>query len=217
LEYEIFDWSGKSKYWIDQHYIRFVLGVDPEFLLKKPILEKIWIAASVTPSSVLSGLFLWIKSSLKLCKNGNIDKPRFDEYGDSLFDGEKLDHRDRFRGQRNWVSEVFLYQFNATPKAAPALVNFLEWTNQKGVKVLATFPNLAKNTQYPIHRVQAVDSMIRTFYADLGVKVIGSSSEAMFPQDMYFDTNYHLMENGIYNRTILLIEKINTIGVEFGN
>jgi len=48
----------------------------------------------------------------------------------------------------------------------------------------------------------------------LGVTVIGKPSDAMFSQDMYFDTNYHLIEPGINKRTHLLIKEIES---EFDN
>ena len=108
----------------------------------------------------------------------------------------------------------YLYEFHDIIKAAPALEDFLKWSNHNGVHVIATFPNLAQNERYTTERALTVDSKIRSFYNGLGVTVIGTPSDAMFSQDMYFDTNYHMIEPGIKKRTHLLIKEIES---EFDN
>jgi hypothetical protein len=212
LEYEILDWGGKSKFWTDESFIRFVIGTDPDFIMGKSIHEKIWIAASVSPASALSGLKTLFKETFIKKTDTQSPVPVFDEFGDSLFDKDKLSHRNHFKTKIQRVSKAYLYEFQNIPKAAPALGNFLKWSNHNGVHVIATFPNLAQNERYTTERAFAIDSKIRSFYNELGVAVIGTPSDAMFPQDMYFDTNYHLMVHGINKRTNLLIKKI---GLEF--
>ena len=211
LEYEILDWGGKSKFWTDESFIRFVIGTDSNFILRKTIYEKICIAASVSPASALSGLKTLFKETFIKKTDIHSTPVGFDEFGDSLFDKNKL-KKNHFETKIQRASKSYLYEFNDIPKAAPALENFLEWANQNGVHVVATFPNLAQNERYTTERALAVDSKIRSFYRGFGVKVIGTPIDAMFPINMYFDTNYHLMEPGINQRTNVLIKKI---GLEF--
>jgi cytochrome c peroxidase len=84
----------------------------------------------------------------------------------------------------------------------------VQWAQNSGVKVVATFPNVAYNVAYNGPGTRETVESITRFYASIHVPVIGNAYDDMFPPDRFFDTNYHLMSDGVHDRTAQLIPKL---------
>lgn len=210
LEYEMLNWDGPSKYWVNQEFIRFVLGVDSQFIESKTLKEKIWIALSLPPSAILSGLNSWRRG---------VEVPGFDFfeeyniYGDSIENTESEKNRldGSWRKAVRATSKVYKDGVPQSPKASEAVGEFLGWANQRGVRVFATFPNLARNDDYTEKNAIAAARAVKEMFRPHGVEVLGSPNEAMLPQELYFDTHYHLTQEGVKQRTKMLIPKLSNL------
>jgi hypothetical protein len=204
LEYEILDWPGISPYWLDQSFLRFVMGVEPEFIESKPFIERLWTAYSMPPGAILSGLTSWV---------GGKEKIQFDFYedhnpfGDSIenISENKMKNLNVYDEKIREPSEVFLNGFTGEPKGSNDLEAFLRWANKHKVKVLATYPNLAANEKYSEHHIRNVETKIKGYYQDNGISPLGSVRKALYDQEWFYNTNYHLLSQGVAVRTAQLI------------
>lgn len=84
-----------------------------------------------------------------------------------------------------------------------AIVRFVEWAKAHQVAVLATWPN---TLHFDAYANDPVLPQIAKFYEDIGVPMMGTPQQAMVPLDELHNTQYHLNEKGIVNRTQRLIE-----------
>jgi hypothetical protein len=71
--------------------------------------------------------------------------------------------------------------------------------------VFATWPNTLFFREYAAN---SAFSKIRSFYGSLGVEVIGTPEDAMFPEELMGDTIYHLNRAGIAARTARLASSL---------
>lgn len=107
----------------------------------------------------------------------------------------------------NEKQRIALYQpidiaLNPGSRGASDIVDFVHWARAHEVRVIATWPN---TIDFPAYRRTKGFDLIAQFYQDLGVPVAGSPSIALFPREMFYDTQYHLDLDGIVQRTKLLI------------
>ena len=86
-----------------------------------------------------------------------------------------------------------------------ALASFVAWAQAHGVKVVATWPN---TIYFPAYRSASGFVEIENFYKTLSVPVIGQPQDAMYPTDLFHDTQYHLNARGISRRTTDMVDMI---------
>jgi hypothetical protein len=207
LEYEILDWPGISPYWLDQSFLRFVMGFDPKFIKEKPFIEKLWTAYSMPPGHILSGLTSWIRGGERI----NFDfYETHNQFGDSIqmTVQNKNKNLKAYEARIREPSEIFMTGFQGIPKGTKPVWEFLSWAENNNVKVLATYPNLARNEKYSPAENQRVSNQITEMYRRYKIKPIGSLEDSMYDQFLYYDTNYHLLVNGLEIRTKNLVKFI---------
>jgi len=86
-----------------------------------------------------------------------------------------------------------------------ALAAFIDWARSHDIKVVATWPN---TIYFPAYGFASGFLDIANFYKDLGVPVIGKPQDAMYPTDLFHDTQYHLNSTGISRRTSDMVAMI---------
>ncbi|MFN3231771.1 MAG: hypothetical protein ACE363_06375 [Alphaproteobacteria bacterium] len=92
-------------------------------------------------------------------------------------------------------------QFGPNNSGVQAIRDFVAWSREAGVEVLATWPNTIDFDVYD--DAPAIDQ-IKAFYRNLGVSIVGEPDIALFPASAFYDTQYHLDRPGIIKRTSLL-------------
>lgn len=204
LEYEILDWSGISPYWLDQSFLRFVMGVEPDFIKSKPFIERIWTAYSMPPGSVLSGLSSWVGGKERIQFNFF---ENHNEFGDSTPNTleNKMKNLSAYEARIREPSMIFISGFKGRPKGAAAVYDFLQWANENDVSVLAAYPNIAKNYLYSDNNVHNVDTKVRKIYSRFDIPILAPPKESMLDPAIFFDTNYHLLQSSIPERTRKLL------------
>ncbi len=83
--------------------------------------------------------------------------------------------------------------------------DFVQWCREKGVKVLATWPNQIWFDEYATTR-QAEWRSIKELYASIGVPLLGEQKDFKLDKFLFFDTHYHLNNEGVRVRTGKLME-----------
>ena len=82
---------------------------------------------------------------------------------------------------------------------------FIDWAKTNGVRVVATFPNLCAKPAYDSPKSQKAADEITAFFQSLGVPVVGNYREVLLPRSDFYDTCYHLTEEGAAARTHRLV------------
>jgi hypothetical protein len=86
-----------------------------------------------------------------------------------------------------------------------AIASFVDWARSHNIRVVATWPN---TIYFPAYRLTSGFSEITDFYKRLGIPVIGRPQDAMYPTDLFHDTQYHLNTTGISRRTSDMVAMI---------
>lgn len=96
------------------------------------------------------------------------------------------------------VQQPLAIHFDPASPGVRAIAKFIRETQQRHIAVFATWPN---TLLFPEYRDNPELAKIKTFYDTLGVPVIGTPEDAMFPPSLMGDTIYHLNRAGIAIRT----------------
>jgi hypothetical protein len=99
--------------------------------------------------------------------------------------------------------------FDPDSAGARAIAQFVGWAKAHHVTVFATWPN---TLYYPQYDHEAVFGQIRDFYRKMGVEVIGTPRDAMFPASLMGDSIYHPNQQGKLIRTAKLVETLRRDG-----
>jgi hypothetical protein len=207
LEYTLFDWGGGSKCWLDPTYIEYICSRDPGYLDALPAAHQPQVHFRVTNTHLLDALF---RSS-----NRTVDEmlPSIAEYRNA--NGDRTDNtrsmRPKLANHRERPLENLLEGMNSHPKGFGMIKDFIAWAGRNRVRVIATFPNMARNEAYDRSRLGETESTIREFYHGLGVPVIGSVEGTMFPVEDCYDSLFHLVDEAVLDRTTALVKLLEPI------
>jgi hypothetical protein len=202
LEYEILDWPGSNRQWLNQDFLRFVSSADPTYVRKMPNFDRVLMSYSMPPEAIIGGLLPRRSSE----SNVESFENEFNQWGDAITN--TLEKRSKDDSVQRAASETFANGLTASPKGTEIVLEFSRWCSANGVKVIATFPNLAQNASYSNDRIQSVEGIIRSMYAKCEIPMVGTPQQAMFDAECYFDTNYHLLDTFAIQRTELLIPEL---------
>ena len=131
------------------------------------------------------------------------------EYGDRT--DNTLEARPEVAPDRVQPLSQLLEGLGEAPRGFPALAEFIDWANKNNVHVLATFPNIARNSEYKDPVVNEIERKLIEFYNSKGVPVVGTLRGAMFPEEACYDTLYHLTTPAVERRTMELCQKISPL------
>jgi hypothetical protein len=185
-----------------------LFGCAADYFRQMSVLEKFEALLSLTPFRVFD--------VLAFRENAARQDRRTSPGNDGSNIAAKLRYGDRIAPDSEVIDETTqrrlqLYQpmtisMRSDAEGPRALASFVEWARAHGVKVVATWPNTIYFSAYG-SASGFVD--ITNFYKELGVPVIGRPQDAMYPTDLFHDTQYHLNVKGIAQRTTDMIAMIN--------
>jgi hypothetical protein len=84
----------------------------------------------------------------------------------------------------------------APPAFDPAIVGFLAWARNEGVKVVIGFPPLFEKPVYAGAAHKKAFAELDRRYASFGVPVLGRPADFFYPANYMYDTRYHLHSKG---------------------
>ncbi|MBV9388009.1 MAG: hypothetical protein JOZ78_16420 [Chroococcidiopsidaceae cyanobacterium CP_BM_ER_R8_30] len=85
------------------------------------------------------------------------------------------------------------------------IAEFARWCKQNKIKVIATWPNTMWFKAYEKPAYVQIFQAISKFYQDINVPIIGRYIDSMYDKSMFYDTYYHLNDEGVNIRTQQLI------------
>lgn len=207
LEYEMFDWDGNSPYWLDKNSMLMIASREREFLLSRPLLEQVHFLLRLSDTMIMN--LLWRSSAPPPeAQQTEFKMENWNSNGDEI--GNTTARKRQEISGNVWLGPLpcLIKGYSSTPKGFPIVESFVKWAQANGIRVLATYPNLARHPAYSAPAVVEAFATIHAFYGKLGVPVLGTASEAMVPAEECFDTPYHLTYEFIKPRTGRLLHDL---------
>jgi hypothetical protein len=93
-------------------------------------------------------------------------------------------------------------------KNADPIADFIRWCQKTGITVIAGYPAFLDFPEYHSGTEQAFFQSLGKYYHELGVPTLGEPSDFMFPKSMFFDTEYHLHDQGAVMMTDLVAQRL---------
>jgi hypothetical protein len=209
FEYELYTRGPIQMKGADSMFLDYLVARDPAYIRQFPLWEQ-WNTFMLTPNPrvklALENRFSGVPCAQHETNGGVYNADFINAWGDQTHQVPAAAHLGADISGR--LSGEHLRDFPAEPAGFPALALFCRWAQTNGIRVLATYPNLLDD---PLLRAPAAKSAvdrIAGFFAQLGVPVIGDYTDDLLPRDQFFDTCYHLTEEGALARTKRLVEKL---------
>lgn len=97
-------------------------------------------------------------------------------------------------------------RWSLTTDTKARLANFIQWTKNNDIKLIAGFPSVVDMGAYRQRKTQAFLTALTTFYQKKQVPLLGEPEDFMYDKSNFFDTSYHLHDLARKLRTQQLIE-----------
>jgi hypothetical protein len=207
FEYELYDWidvNWDSRRESDRvvrfniNYVDYVLAYEPT-LFRAMTWEKVKFFLSLPNRRLFEGVYQTALRSVKgkrsdlldqaagLNRNGDLDNVRVEQRPASAGLGDR--------------AKVLTLGLTPQPQGFAYLSAFLTWCREHQVKVVATWPNLLRQPEYDEPIARRSIERITEFFTQNGVPILGTYQEALLPEEQFFDTIYHLVEDAAIART----------------
>jgi hypothetical protein len=182
----------------------YFIGGDPSYLPHLDFPQQLQCIFSASPHSLLQPPPTKSKKYLsRLHKAREATRGRINEHGDRT--GHTLasmtSHQREVVAKLKPVSSLSLQDFIHHDHNWSLLSRFAEWCANEQIMLVAVYPNTIDD---PIlHQDPAVQNLakIRERFEHFGVPVLGNGTEAMRPREHFYDTVYHLSEEGQKSRS----------------
>lgn len=209
-EYELYNLGRENlDEWVDPFFIAFVTSGDPAYFQTFPLLDRLKIALKHDLRELRRNVEARITGRRAKSEEGFYNVANLDDHGDLInhhrsakpaalqveYHGDKLD------------LGVMDTQFGGWRE----MDEFLAVAREKGVRVIAAYPNVAWDSFYAAPDFQPKRELMRAFWAERGVPVLGGPFDAMMPRDDLFDTVYHPVREAAEARTARLIELLRPV------
>ena len=197
LEYELYSDSS-----VDELFLDYLLSRDPGYFHSLPFSEQIQMGMAIPWKRLKQGL----RSRGKVVRaeyRYPYDIACINESGDQI--GATIERRPPGKPYLARLSECLVAGAPSDSRGLRAVASFVSWAKSHQVRVLATFPAICPRREYESAPAQQTLRAVESFYASLGVPLLGDAQEAMLDPELFFDTLYHLTEEGARERTRRLL------------
>lgn len=212
LEYEFFNMMDGTEEFPEAALERFNSAVvkffvlnDPEYLRALPWNKQLEVVMRYRVRDVWDGVRRWVRGRLPEPTPDHYNVRHLNAFGD--FTGMERESLTTTIAPEHAFSRTLVTGISDQTAAWGMLDDFLERMRRRGVTVVATFPNIMSVPVYEQPAALAVFQQITDYYRERGVVVLGTPQEAMFPEEWFYDTYYHLTDSAAQERTKRWVEQ----------
>jgi hypothetical protein len=190
---------------VDLTYLNLLMSYQDEFKKKLPFIDQRYLSLSFPFShfreAVICHVNPLIKNSIYRCNwliddQGNIRSNKGIEILKKELISSPLSSLTTKLSVTNDVKDIFS--------------SFVHKCRNQDVQIVASWPNTFANPVYfGNSTVDANVKIICDFWKSLGVEIVGDYKDSMLGYQYFFDTSYHLNEEGVKLRTEKLITQLN--------
>ncbi len=209
LEYELYQDNGAPS----AQLIDYVFSRDPKYLLMLDFTRKTYFITWISYERLALGIAAKLKLSQPIASG--YQSQNLNKYGDetSNFKSNITDIKKQTIEQAKPIeADVEV----VTKYSQKSIRDFIKWCENQQIKVLVTWPGTIWLESYKEKKKQEYFKSLEYFYRQEGIPMLGKPIEFMYNKSMFYDTSYHLNEQGVQQRTNQVISllrpylKINT-------
>lgn len=191
-------------------HVNYVLGNDPSYLRRIPVTTSLRYFLGVRADTLMNSVRRLIPSEREAFDRAlAYSRGRLNAHGDFLLNDT---------AKRTEAEERALESATALPSLSiPLIINEDAWgeidafvsdCTRRGVTVLAMFPPTIDFPDYHTPEAQKRMDDLVVKWQSLGVTVLGTPQESLYPISKFYDTVYHLNSDGTAENTEKLIEQL---------
>ncbi len=194
LEYSYFVEAGSTDVMMD-----FVVGGDAGYFRSQGLDEQIFGFLTDSPADLMQRLFSGLSG------RGETQDNIVKEVDQEMSELGNRDHHEASRASGAQKSAIraaspvrvlFMGQGIAQSPSWETLARFSNLCRENQVQVFAAFPPLVNHPEYAAAKVDETAQAITEQYEMLGISVIGDLRKSLRPPEEFFDSVYHLNEEG---------------------
>jgi hypothetical protein len=199
LEYELYQDRGMPNYVI----IDYIFARDAKYLLSVDLVTKFRFLFGISLDRLQQGVLGKLhppQPSAKGYQSKSVNK-----YGDETIN-LKADMTEKQYQILNNSTPIKIETSQTARYSLNEISKFINWCQEKDIKVIVTWPNTVKFDSYKERVNQEYFQEIEKFYDGMKVPVLGKPEDFMYNKSMFYDTSYHLNDRGVRYRTQQIIE-----------
>jgi hypothetical protein len=207
LEYPVFLYEGK----FNNVTLDYILTYDRNFFNSLSIWDRIRYLACISPIKLLVSIAKQLTFNPQDIKAGeDCSLTTLNENGDST---SNFGHSEAAIGLR--FSSPFDIQrgdFRETP-GLKIIRDFNLWCLEHNIKFYVTYASTMYFSEYDSPQYRHYFNELQSYFAQHNIATIGAPHDFFFAKDYFYDTQYHLNQQGMTMRTNQLIDRINNLGI----
>lgn len=196
LEYSFYDYQSVP---VDTGFARYVAGLDANFFKELPIYMKISIINQLTTRELLTAAYHQLKTT-PVYK----DKDYLNRNGDAT--NNPVANKTSAKILQSKIKDNVFKTLPVTDDAKKELTSFIDYCHANNITVYAAWPNyLWKEKEFTGKDLEGIHA-IEKFYRDHNVEILGNYTDCLYDAELFYDSVYHLNEEGKRIHTDYLIE-----------
>jgi hypothetical protein len=185
LEWELYRGPRFGEYACD-----YLMSRRPEYVHAMSVRDYWQLILSAGPPRVMMGLFRRFVPASGVCDAGDSGSA-VNAFGDRILNAAELalhsDPSERHAG--------VMPRWRPVPRDVERdIARFVTLSNQKGVRMVVTFPPMCVEGRPDAALCEAVSAGLRALWGRHGIPVVGRIEDSLFQPNEAFDTPYHLRE-----------------------
>ncbi len=196
FEYSNFGYNGEPSITLN----KYLLSYDKEYLNSHyDLVDRLKILSSI---SVLD-----LSNSIFMGTNENEENDKRIEYLKHInANGDMLNMTEHDSLKTKKPPFKLPVPFNLETTGLKSIKAFSAYCRENDIHLFITFPNLVKEKAYSSDKYQAYFDHLLIYFKQNNIDVIGTPEDAMYPKQLFFDSEYHLISKGSDLRTADFIE-----------
>jgi hypothetical protein len=201
LEYSLY----YSDVTVNREFIDYTLARNPIYLNQASLGLRIKLIFGAPFQRIWNAVKIKILDQTPSIPEGYRRRP-MNEYGDDIDNLEANLTEEMIQQRKSFSPVIPSLKSLSLKRDVIAIKKFVRWCQLNNITVLMSWPNTMWFKSYSGENVQDFFREIKEFYFNLEVPILGEPEDFMYPEDMFYDSVYHLHDHATQTRTAQLIQ-----------
>ena len=184
--------------------VDYVIARDPKYLFNVDLITQVRFITGISFERVIEGILN--KSKPPKQKETGYQSKTLNKYGDET-NNRKADMTEKqLKMNADLKPETSTEGAINSSYGIKKIQEFVQWCQTNHINVIAVWPSTVWYDVYQEPSYQEYFKSLEDFYKNLKIPTLGKPKDFMYDKSMFFDTNYHLNDEGMRHRTEQLID-----------
>lgn len=190
-------------------YLAYILGYDSDYFNTFSLYDKIKFIYKVSPQSLLDNIKdLVINKILEEYSYSPKYSSKYLNYNGDMTDNKVENKKTNEQLMQTIKNTVFVEDEVPCKEFKKEMENFIKYCNEHNIKIYATWPAyLYDKKEFSNPDLEKINN-IEEYYNSKNIKVLGNYTDSIYDINLFYDSYYHLNEEGKSIRTKYLINLI---------